>query len=544
MSSSAEQLKEEYIAPEIEADLLREEKDMWKDNYELLQERLVELELAVEDEGWRRLGMEGERDFSRNGLRTIVGLSRIMFLKNPLMKRGVEMHAFYVWGRGLTIKVNDEIANAVVHRFMDNRMNRREFTAHAARVKKEIKLKTEGNVFFVLFTNQLTGKVDIRSLPFDEVSDTVTNPQDKRDVWFIKREWTEESMNFAGNGATRTKTRKALYPIMGFNPKGIRGLARKPDKVGEYEIFWNSPVYHVDVGGLDDMKFGVPETYAAMDWARAYKNFLEDWASLVRAISRFAWKASAKKGKSGIVRDKLSTENGNRPPVAGSTAVVEPGVDLTPINKSGATTSAADGKFLRLMVASALHLPDTILSNDPQQGALATAKTLDRPTELVVTDRQTLWSDVLKDILQYVLLQAAKATNSASNFPGAVVRTDEDGNEYVEMSGSEEEDPLTINITFPPINDEDPVARINAVIQAFTQGGKELKDVAPKTVFRRLVLSVLGVDNVDEIIEEMESLDEEDETQPQPEPVMPVEAVEALVEALREVRDDLVSAND
>ena len=32
------------------------------------------------------------------------------------------------------------------------------------------------------------------------------------------------------------------------------------------------------------------DVYAAMPWARAYKGFLTDWARLVKALSKFAWR--------------------------------------------------------------------------------------------------------------------------------------------------------------------------------------------------------------------------------------------------------------
>lgn len=50
---------------------------------ELLQESLVDLELATEDRGWQRLGVESARDFSRRGLQAIATNCRGMAVRPP-----------------------------------------------------------------------------------------------------------------------------------------------------------------------------------------------------------------------------------------------------------------------------------------------------------------------------------------------------------------------------------------------------------------------------------------------------------------------------
>jgi hypothetical protein len=66
------------------------------------------------------------------------------------------------------------------------------------------------------------------------------------------------------------------------------------------------------------------------------------------------------------------------------------------------------------MVASALDLPDTMLSGDLDQGNLATAKTMDRPTELGMINEQTLAAEFLRNIFRY----ATDAAIRAGKLPG------------------------------------------------------------------------------------------------------------------------------
>ena len=485
----------------------REEAEMYRDNWNLAREALAELELALEDEGWRRLGLEGEREFSRSGLDKIISMARVMYLKNPLIQGGVETRAYYIWGQGVEISARDETVNEVIQAFMNDKGNRKEFTRHASQVAKEIKLASEGNVFFTLFPDSIKGTVKLRSLPTQEVRDIYLNPEDKNEVHFYYREWTEDRKNMT-TGAHEVKTRKAYYPDVNYDPD------QKPASIGNIEIKWDSPVYHVKIGGFDDMRFGLPETYAALDWARAYKSFLEDWATLFKAISRYAWKVTKKK-KSQIqaTRERLettvtrSTVEDNPPPTSGAYWIEGEDTNLQPINKSGATTSPTDGKLLRLMIGASLHLPDTILSSDPQQGALATAKTLDRPTELAMLDRQAMWKDVFIDLFTYVVRVNLEATSPTLRIAGGVT---DDGE--IRLTSDE---PLNFDITFPPIVERDLDEYIGAIVTAMTLDGKAEANVAPKDLFRRLILSALGVRDIDDIIEEM--TDEEEGPQPEEE---------------------------
>src|SRR5207253_3066808 len=119
-----------------------------------LRERLAELELAIENSGWLRLGYGIEREFSREGLRKIVALSRLMFLKSPLVNRAVTLQAFYVWGQGVQIAGRNDAINGVIQRFLDDPKNVAELTGHQAHTEKEIDLEVDGNLFFVFFINK------------------------------------------------------------------------------------------------------------------------------------------------------------------------------------------------------------------------------------------------------------------------------------------------------------------------------------------------------------------------------------------------------
>jgi hypothetical protein len=471
-------------------------------NSDFLSERLADLELALDDVGWERLDWDGSREFTRDFLDRLIALSRLNALKNPLIRRGVALKAGYVWGQGVEIQARDDDVNEqVIQPFLDDRGNRESLFGAQARMAKDRALTTDGAVALVLFPNMLTGAVSVRSIDPCEIRDIVCNPDDHTEPWFYLRRWTERTWGLDGPsaGIDRTRQREAWYPDWRYQPR------QRFESIGRMQVRWDSPIYYVKVGGLDGMKFGVPETYAALDWAKAYKLFLEDWATIVRSLSRFAMQLTVKRkpqqaaARLGSSVTRTAPGETNPSPTTGSTFVATEGVDLKAIPKTDATVAAGDGVWLAKMVGAALGLPYTILMGDPDMGNLATAKTLDRPTELTMMERQSLWADVIRDLCGYAIDWAVKAPggklagtvlpDGSVELPAGTTK-DRQGAE-VEVPGSERR---TIDVTFPSIREIDVKETIEAIVMA---AGTELP---PLDVVLRLLLAALGVEDADEIV--------------------------------------------
>jgi hypothetical protein len=485
------------------ATALREELRQSEFDGEVLTERMAELELALEDANWMRLMFESGQEFSREGLRKIVELARMMFIKNPLIKRGVLVKALYVWAQGVSVKYKDPALNKILQDFWDDPKNRVELTGHQAQLMKEIDMEVESNLFFTFFVRPTDGRVRVRTLPFDEVMEIISDPEDAKTAWYYARSWTERG--FDKTGIRRiTRSRKACYPDWQYNPQ------TKPAKVGGIEVKWEAPIFHVKTGGMSGWKFGVSEIYAAIDWARAYKEFLEDVASLMRAYSRFAWKRITKGGKKAIAAEKAklastlatggTSGETNPPPVTGSMAFLAEGTDLQPMQVRGASISPEDGRRLLLMVAAAVGLPETYFG-DVSVGTFATAKTMDRPTELAMKERQTFWTDTFRQIFDFILLQAMKSTESKIKSLGRVEMVIDNGEieEKIVWNGDVS---TMLDIDFPPILEKDIQAAVQAVVTALTLNGQQLTLLDEPTA-TRLILKALAEDDVDEIMAEL-----------------------------------------
>jgi len=481
-------------------------------NYDTLTERIAELELALEDSGWLQLGGESWEEFSRDGLATITYWSRLFYLKNPLIRRGVDVQTHYVWGRGMTVNIEDDDINEVIQAFRDDDKNKVEFTSRQAQMSKERELQTDGNLFFVLFTNQHSGQVRVRSIPFSEIADVIRNPEDNKEPWYYKRSYVREGWT-PGTGSTFDQQTTEYFPDWKYHPK------KQPTSIDDKPIHWDRPVYHVKTGGFSDWKFGVSEVYAATDWAKAYKNFLENWASITKAYARFAFKMTGMKSKGEIaaVKSKMDSTLARPgaekvpPPVTGSIAMMTEGRDLQPVRTAGATVAAEDGRHIKLMVCAAMGLPETFFG-DVSVGTLATAKSLNRPTELQMVSRQTLWGDIYAEIFNYVLMQEIKATGGQLRGKGVVKEEEQDGKIEYKVVWNDDID-SKVDIDFPPIVEEDIDKLIGAIVDAATLKGSGLAGTIEQRELTRMLLVALHEEDIDETLEAMYPDNGEEEEQ-------------------------------
>jgi hypothetical protein len=486
------------LASQEEVDDLREAllKEGW--NTAQLRENMGLLELVMEDEGWQRFGARMRHEFTRSGLTRMMEASRGMYMANPLIKRAINVKTYYTWGQGVnTVASDDRIQSDVVDPMMADEGNKAEWYSHQARLLTHVDRQIDGNLFMSLPTDML-GNVSLRSIPTDEILDIHTKPGDRQQIWFYRRCWTEEEFDMS-TGDVVMQSYDELYPDYRYHP------AAKPAKIGNYKVNWDAPIIHLRTGGTKHMKFGVPETYAALDWARAYKRFLEDWHTIVKSLAKFAWKRTTTGEKIAEEKAKFDAmskthDEGEEPTfdelrkgAAGGVFLDTEQGDMSPIRTSGATTRADDAKASRLMVAGAMDLPDTILSGDVDVGNFATSKTLDRPTELGMINEQLLWKDFDQAVYKYSI----EAKIRKGLLPGRV--------EYQGFAQSivHSELDTDVEVSFPPVLEHDIGEMVKAIVTAATLDGKSDAGTIPRERLSRALGNALQFEQVEKMIAEL-----------------------------------------
>lgn len=477
-------------------------------NLVIMRESMSRLERAFYSPNWRSMAIEGEREFTREGLRMIVTLARLMRLKNPIIKRGVDIQRLYVWARGVSISSVDEEVNQVVQGFLRDNRNRSGFTSHQARSQLEVDLQTDGNVFIRFFVNQATGRVRVRAIDSQEIDRIIFNPEDSKQPWFYRRTWAKQMAN--GSAIMQIE----YYPDWQFIPQSRARAAQSVPLPGG-RVVWNTPVEHIAVNR--NGAWGVPEFYDAMDWAFSYKTFLERLASVWQVLARWAAKLTkhtspeqiaANKKAMGTTRDVGGGVETNRPPLTGSVALLQGDMDLQPFRTNGVTMKAEDGRRLFLMAIMSFGFSESFYG-DAKSGSLATAKSLDRPTELRVQDRQTLWGDFYTEVLDYVTLWAVKAPLGPLRNQGRVVRVIDDG-QVIEVVDWNEGVDAMVQLNFPAIIEHDLKATIDALVDGQTLMGRAPGQGTPLEATVRKLLVEGGFTDVDALMtawrEEQEAL--------------------------------------
>jgi hypothetical protein len=480
------------VADEDLPTLLRQEQE----TNLILQETIADLELAVEDRSWTRLTTEANSEFSHGGRQMITSLCRMVAIANPLVKRCLMLRIAYIWGGGVSLSARDDKVQEIVQEFWDD--NAAVLSGSQAQEELERALGTDGNVFLAAFTSPLTGRVQMRSIPQDEILDIITNPEDRDEPWFYIREYTRQSLGGSGGDPTvtqvATETVKVVYPALGYTP------ASRIKNLNGGDVRWDAPVLHVSVNRLDGWRYGIPDVYASLAWARAYKDFLTDWALLTKSLAKFAWKVTgdtksrANKAIAAIQQSVTDSSSLNNVPntagTAGQIAGSGPGLSLDAIPKAGAHIDADSGRPLAAMVAAGFGVPVTMALADPGvTGARATARTLDKPTQLEMEMRRSLWQGRIGELLDYVIDQSVIAPKGSLKGTGRVVVG---GRRKVELTGNTKR---TVDWDWPELAEIDPVQLINGIVSA--------EPFIPPETATRLLLNALDVDDVDELVDGM-----------------------------------------
>lgn len=448
--------------------------------------------LAAEDQGWARLDELAEgQALTREDIRKAAKMARVMSLADPLIRRATALSVAYVWGGGCTVSARQEDGdeqdvNEVVQAFYADPSNSATFTSAQAREERERTYRHTGETFHSLFTAPATGRVQVRDIPAHQIVDILTNPEDEVDVWLYKRVWTSRAVQATTAGTTTiaSTTRTVYYPDINFRP------TRRPRSIDGNDVAWDAPVIHTKVNPTGGR--GTPDLLPALSWARGYKGYLEDWARYMKALSRFAWKATARtRAGAASARTAIGARAADSTNQVGQTMITGEGNDLTPALRSGATIDAESGKPLAAMVSAATDVPLTMLLGDPgATGARAVAETLTPAFENPIRARQRLHGELETKVCEYVVREAVRARRLAGTF-----RIDPlTGRETYALRGDQ---PVIITAKFPKLSQVDVKVLMEAVATA------DALEVLPPLLTAQLAMSALEVDDMDDWLEDL-----------------------------------------
>lgn len=400
-------------------------------------------QLALEDIGWRPLaGFSEGNTFTLDALHRISELCRAVASVNPLVERGLKVRTGYIWGSGVSVVPKEFIQGPGRPRTVNTVPSLPEgledvLTGTLAQGEIESSAACDGNLFFLVDKRNKT----VQRVPFEEITEGVSQRGNREKLLYIQRTWNDWDldMDFEGRVATkpftdpasnRSNSRSWIGPDGDVRRVGAdetmyhmktvwyptpaalasRKNMRQASRIANYPVDHSLVMVHIPFNRMTGWRWGVPDVLPAIWWTKAYKEFLENCATLTKAYARFAWKVTNDKSK-GVRRTAATLAQTPRMDPAtgqalsvGASAVLGAGQDLSAV---GATRSVDfdAGRPLAAMVAAALDVPLPALTEDPSIGNRAGSAALDTSTILVMQARQRAMNEAYLKIFEMLGLK-------------------------------------------------------------------------------------------------------------------------------------------
>jgi len=412
----------------------------------------VEADLALEDAGWINLsGTTGDVITSQERV-TNLKLSRLYSAKDPMGKQAIRLWTDYTFGSGMTRNVPEENQETekALDLFWDAKVNQAILSARGQR-KSSDKLLIDGEVFFAIFLGA-QGLATIRWIDPLEITEIITDSDDKENVKFYRRQWTDTQ------GKSHTDIYRSISNIK--NESTTDALGANVQKTDD------ALIYHLTYNTITQR--GNPLLLPALIWMKYHAKFLSSRIAIMLALAKFAWRSKVKGGQTAT--DAIRAKTHEQEVAAGSHLVENWGVDTTPIKtETGASAAYQDGRMIKLMIAAAVGIPEQYFG-DISIGNLATAKTVELPMMKMFQSYQKVWADTYQDIDEVIL-----------------------AHNQIPL------DKWYIDRDFPPIAPADVIQSATALTQIITA----MPEFASSPDVQQMALMLLGINNPDEVLDAM-----------------------------------------
>ncbi|MFA5558609.1 MAG: hypothetical protein WDA59_04005 [Methanofastidiosum sp.] len=402
----------------------------------------VEKELNLENAGWIQLGQGSEIISSAERINNLKK-ARVYYMNDPMARQIINIYTNYTFGNGVTFQTDEDIINELIEN------NRTIFTARGGRLCSD-KLLVDGEVFFALF---LGDKTHIRTIDPLEITEIITDVDDKENVLYYKREWVNQS------GQQRVSIYRSVANIKGVPAKDAYGNSVRHNE--------DAIVYHLANNTLGQR--GNSILTPVLTWINYYRRFMASRIAVTLALARFAWRDKVAGGSTAVEAEKGRFDEY---PQAGAVRIENLGSTLEPIKTdTGAQNAYQDGRMIRLQVSAGVGIPEQYLTGDIGIGNYATSKTVELPLLKQFQSYQQVWQDAYIDLFNIVF----------------------------EHEGTPM-DRRVVDVDFPEIAPTDSQALLQAIVSLITV----MPEFADSNDIKQLALSNLGIDDPNAALDAMQ----------------------------------------
>lgn len=365
---------------------------------ETLKESIAEVraQLDYEDRFWQDLGgfVSGDRleGLDIEEVQTIAERISPRVAAGSLVKRAVDLHAGFTWGRGCYIEGTEKPKGAgtpkAIRKFFIDRTNQESVFSDTAREELQKARFITGNVLAAC--NTVTKKVD--RIPFNQIIDVKVDPDFPEKVIAYKRKWDTQD-------AKANSVKTFWYYTSRFQGIRQKSFTKNSETTPVAE---NVTIVDLRVNRQVGHVLGVPDGLAGLAHAEAYGMIMQYGQVVNESLAKILFKVT-NKTKQGVQSTGVKIANFND---HGGTASMVDGQDLTAVSTAGRGYDFSQARPVAALAAAAWNVSTADVLND----ASANGSSYGSAASLVAGNRNAMllmqkeWADFYKDIFDVMNL--------------------------------------------------------------------------------------------------------------------------------------------
>lgn len=369
--------------------------------------------------------------------------SRVAIIRDPLAGAEANLRANFAFGSGIPKpQAADEEVQKIIDEAWDDPVNKRKLTGFEAQRHRSNEMLAAANLFPVAFRKN--GRVRIGFHDADLVTDVVTAEEDdETPLWYVVRrkrsKWDFEMHTQVPLPDTQYDGLEQVWYVKHWRnvddaeKDAADWGTEKPPKPPESKVL-DGDMEHFRINRVGRTQFGVPPMARTLRFYSAMNQLTEAQVAMRQAAATIVAKRTRRGGPKDLMkaagtimgrsgelasaRFGASPRNAGpgtdppyaaAPPPAGSFWMENEGDNLQAVNlSSGSSQAAQDAQIVRAPIAAAVGFGQHYLG-DPGSTNLATASTLELPTQMEVSAWQETFEQLLRWFVDLALEEAVRA---------------------------------------------------------------------------------------------------------------------------------------
>lgn len=348
-------------------------------------ERVVEAAGATidpdDEEGWRRLSGDADRDLSPLSQARMRETALYLWDSNLLANRIVELPLAYMLAEGVELRAGEPAMQETIGRFWSDPIN----SMDVKLPKKVRELSIFGEQVWPTFVNEVDGHVRLGYLDPALIETVVVDPDNPEQP--------------IGIVTVRDRKGRALrYRVIVNGPESV--FTQRTQEIRA--TFADGEAFYFTVNDLSVSRRGRSDLRAPADWVDAYDQFLFGEIERYNFLRAFVWDVTVTGADESKIKEKARTI---KAPTPGSVRVhneTEAWKAVSP--EIGAYESSAAGRLFRNHVLGGATIPEHWFGGGGDVNR-ATGDSMGEPTFKAFSMRQRFLKHMLESVGRYVIRQ-------------------------------------------------------------------------------------------------------------------------------------------